>query len=413
MAVAGLGGVGGSAVSFLVSGAGIVDLIELIRREYKLANARDVRAIAIAFAAFVAGEFVLAAIHFDNGRNLAFAATRLPFLFFLPIYSRLILSKRDTIMSALERGSAVGAAGAFVFSVIQLILGALQPHQFPLRAEGGAGNAGPFAVVTLIMFAFCVSGFLRLKGDIRARWGMAAGMLFAASCVLMSGMRTMWPGLLVAPVIILWLSAPPQNRRRIFWRYFAAVSIIAVLGFSAIFVFAPDRLLSFQSDLLAVFQEGNFNNSLGQRLIMWSYGTSLFLDSPVFGHGHAQMQADLPLYAQLHFGFTFGYSHLHNVVIDALARGGLVGLVLITAVLVVPVVRAARFSSDPIGQIGFALMTAILLIYVNSGLLNIMFGNDILDTLFVFMITVTSYLVFGEAENEPVGEPAILAKKLS
>lgn len=395
--VAGVGGIGGSAISFLVSGALIAALIGLARREYALVRDRGVLAITIVFAIFVVGEFALALVHFDDRRNLAFAATRLSFLAFLPLYSRYALSRRAQLMSALEWGSAAGAAAAFVLSVIQLSL-------YTVRVSGSAGNPGPFALVTLIMFTISLSGYLRGKGNKRKRLAMAAGALLAAGCVLMSGMRGLWPGLVIVPAILLWFNRTPGTTHLMVRRSIVTTTAAATIALAAGYALMPERFTALERDIDAVFNAGNYNNSLGQRVLMWRYGIDLFLQSPVFGYGRAQMQAYFPQYTLSHFGFSFGYTHLHNAAIDAMARGGMVALVLIVAVLFAPIVFAARHRRDALGQIGFALMVAIVADYALAGTFGIMFGHDIQDFLFVFMITMTAYFVFGEAPDNSAAD---------
>ncbi len=395
--VAGVGGIGGSAVSFLVSGAVIVALVGLARREYAVVRERGVLAIAIVFAAFVAGEFILALVHPDDGRNLAFAAMRISFLGFLPLYSRFAVSERGQLMSALEWGSAAGAAAAFILSVIQL-------GMFMPRVYGGAGNPGPFSLVMLVMYTISVSGFLRGKGDRRKRRVMAAGAAAAAACVLMSGMRGVWPGLFVVPAILLWFNRSPGITVRTMGRYLAATAAVATIAIAAAYGLMPERFTALERDIDAVFNAGAYDNSLGQRFIMWSYGIDRFVESPVLGTGSSQTKDGLPEYGSSHFGTRFGYSHLHNAAIDAMARGGLVALVLIVAVLVAPVVLAARNRRDALGQAGFALMVAIVVDYMLAGTLNIMFGHDIQDFLFVFMMTMTAYFVFGGATGKPAAD---------
>lgn len=397
--VAGVGGIGGSTISFLVSGAFIAALIGLGRKEYSFARERGVHAVAAVFAAFVAGEFILALLHPDDGRNIAFAATRLSFLGFLPLYSRLAVSEREQLMNALEWGSAAGAAAALALGVFQMNLDLA-------RIYGGAGNPGPFSLVMLVMCTVTVSGYLRSGYDRRKRLVMAAGAAAAAACVLMSGMRTVWPGLILAPAILLWFNRSPGVTAKTAVRYLMATAIMAMIAIAAAYALMPERFTALAQDIDAVFNAGAYNNSLGQRLTMWSYGLDRFAESPVFGAGSSQLKDGLPEYGLSHFGTRFGYSHLHNAAIDAMGRGGLFALVLIVAVLLVPIVAAARHRHDAMSRAGFALMVAIVVDYMLAGTLNIMFGHDIQDFLFVFMMTVTACFVFGGTAGETRADPA-------
>ncbi len=391
-AVAGAGGIGGSVISFLVSGAFVWALIRLARRDFPLAVDRNIRLIALVFAAYTLGELALALIHFEGGRNLSHIVQKLPFLAFLPIYSRLALSERGDILKSLEDGAGVGALLALCAAIAEIASGAE-------RASGGAGNPGPFALVSVTMYAICIQGFLRATGDRLRGIAMLAGATCAAVALLLSGTRALWPALILAPAILLIANHRLLGSLRAA-RYFmttiaAALLVTFVLGNSLV----AARLDALKMDAARSLEHGDYDNSFGQRLIMWEFGFQQFAKAPLFGPGTAAALSGMTDYSRKEYGFALVRSHFHNAAIDAAARGGLFSLALLVATVLVAPLLAWRKQRDDTGQAGFALMLAITANYLTAGTLGLMFGHDIQDHLYVYMMIVTAFLVFGASER--------------
>ncbi len=114
------------------------------------------------------------------------------FLSFIPLYSRLSVSSREGIRKALELAAIAGAFAALGLSLYQVAI----LHE---RAEGGAGNAVPFAVANLVGYAILWLGCMRASG--RLRMGLGAAICAAAFSVILSGTRSLWPALFVVSII--------------------------------------------------------------------------------------------------------------------------------------------------------------------------------------------------------------------
>ncbi len=67
--------------------------------------------------------------------------------------------------------------------------------------------------------------------------------------------------------------------------------------------------------------------------------------------------------------------------------------------LIAPLALAARYQRDEIGTYGLAFLASMEATYLLSGSMGIMFGQDIMDSLFMISTTVGSFLVFGSTPD--------------
>ncbi|MES2907000.1 MAG: hypothetical protein V4691_08270, partial [Pseudomonadota bacterium] len=65
-----------------------------------------------------------------------------------------------------------------------------------------------------------------------------------------------------------------------------------------------------------------------------------------------------------------------------------------------PLVCLWRGVRDEPGRYGLALFISLEITYVLSGLFGIMFGQDLMDTVFISATAIAAYLVFGENNRE-------------
>ncbi len=391
-AVAGIGGIGGSVISFLVSGAFLWALVRLVRGDFTLTTDPRIRAIAAVLAAYTAGEVILAFVHFEEGANLRHIVQKLPFLAVLPIYSRLALSERADILRALQNGAAVGAVLALVAAAAEALSGAS-------RVAGGAGNPGPFALVTLVMYAICLQAMTQAHDDKLRKFAMLAAATCAAACVILSGIRSMWPALLISPLVFLFANRMASRRpftvTKTAGLFAGAIAVAVAIGAG----FVASRVTALESDFTKTLTEHQYDNSVGRRLVTWQYGVKTFEGAPFFGVGTEDALSGLTAFAKQNYGFSLVQSHFHNAAIDAVVRGGLFSFVLLAGVIIVGPLLAHRQRRDPMGDAGYALMLAITGTYLCAGSVGLMLGHDIHDHLFVYMLVTTAFLVFGESEK--------------
>lgn len=192
--------------------------------------------------------------------------------------------------------------------------------------------------------------------------------------------------LLVAPLIPLVVLRPPMNTRAL--RRGALVAALPVaLALFLTYGMVEERVGDLAADLERI-EEGDYDSSVGKRLKIWDGGLQLAAEEPVFGHGPAVADAETPE--------LIGYSHLHNFVLNAMARSGLLGVVAVLALFVVPLFALVHRRGDAVSLFGLAMLLTLQAAYLMSGMVGIMLGHDILDALFIYGSLVASFLVLGE-----------------
>jgi O-antigen ligase len=384
--VIGGGGVVGSFASFLVSSALVLGIWRLAQGYIAIPRDRSVRWIGAALALFFLAEAVSTLVNYvDRWTFVEGFISNLPFLAFLIIYGRLSLTPRPDVLRWVEIGAIGGGIGAFLFALVQVYI-----RGFP-RAEGFAGNPGPFALVCSVIYCLLIVTAMRRR-DLTGRIAAIAAAASAVA-VLLSGMRSLWPILIVAPALMAFmLGYVPKraNAAKIGGGLAAAVLVVGALGYGTI----ENRVMRLVDDYERV-AAGQYNNSLGQRLRIWRAAVSLIGESPVFGHGPGKARIEMAKRTAEDGGRAITYSHAHNFVLNTWMRSGILGVAAMLSMLIVPLWQAGRADKDAIGRTGYAMMCAICLCYVTTGLFNNSFGHDILDAVFIYGIITTSYLVFG------------------
>lgn len=389
-AVLGLGGVIGSTISFLFGGAILAAFLRLLQDVIAYPTDRKVHLITAAFAGYFASACLSGLLNYEGVATLLQIAEKLPFLAFIFIYARLSLSPRRHVLRATEIGVIVGSLGAFAFALIQAV-------GMGLRAEGLAGNPGPFALITALLYGLSTMTIMRRRG--RMRLLATAAAISAAGALILSGMRSLWPMLLLAPALQLMVLRPIFSRRSIGQGIVAAGALVLVVG-AAGYETIQTRFGNLMHDYQEVVVQEDFDNSLGLRLIMWSEGLEQAAQKPVFGQGLKEVEISLPPQSSSETGQELTFNHYHNFVVDALARTGLVGLLATLLMMFAPAWIATRQTRDDLADAGRMMMFTVLLAYFLSGAFNIMLGHDILDVLFIYSMIVSTFLVLDQSDGE-------------
>jgi O-antigen ligase len=374
----------GSATSFLVTLSFLWALVRLARGDFPLTRVPQARTLALVMAMFFAVEAFCGLISYNGVPTLSEIVRNFVYLSFLPLYSRLSVSSRDGVREALEAGAVIGAFTALVFSLFQLFV----LHH---RAEGGAGNAVPFAVVSLIGYVVLWLGCMRADG--RRRMLLATAICASGACVVLSGTRALWPGLLLVPAIVGLI-----YRKHFLTRGFGRVAAILLVSATCVGLlaasFVEKRIELAVADVTASFSSDDYSGSFGRRLIIWRVGLELFEEAPILGQGPGNAKPLLEA-GTAALGHELRYSHYHDVFLTYAVRDGILGVLVVLAMILVPLVLAARHARDETGTYGLAFLAGTETAFLLSGAIGIMFGHDILDSVFMISMTTGAYLVFG------------------
>jgi O-antigen ligase len=344
-------------------------------------------------ALFFGVETLCGLISYNGKPTLDEIIRDLVFLSFLPLYSRLSVSSREGVREALETAAVIGAFTALALSLFQLTV-------LHWRAEGGAGNAVPFAVAGLVGYVVLWLGCMRADG--KRRLLIAAAICASGACVLLSGTRALWPGLLLVPVI-----TGVIYRKHFLTRGFgrAAAILLVLAACTGILAagFVEKRIEAGIGDVTASLSRGDYSGSFGRRLIIWRVGLDLFEQAPIFGQGPGNAKPLLES-GTAALGERMRYSHYHDVFLTYAVRDGILGVLVVLAMILAPLVLAASRQRDEVGAYGLAFLAGVDTAFLLSGAFGIMFGHDIMDSLFMISMIAGAYLVFGPTPTGTTGQ---------
>ena len=376
----------GSVSSALIFAFAIFGGIVILVQGRLPALPRPVMLSAAAFAAFFAAEFLSGAVHWFGWVTFGEIGENIAFLGLIPCYM-LISPSREKLFDALRLAAPWCAFAVFA-------LAAYQRYGIDLRPQGGAGNAGVFAVTVAIVLSFTL---VNLFTERRPRWIIiaVAGVLAAAAALVLTGTRAQWPCLLLFP-LILWYAAGRSGG--VSWR-------AALLGLGAVAIVAvalsgtlAQAWRGAERDIAAA-QHGNYQTRLGKRFVIWQVGGEAAVERPILGHGLDAPHRIMAERTSSIAGKEIAFSHFHNVVLNEMVRAGIAGTIALAAMLGVPLFLAARAHKDRVGTLGFGLLICFQSAFVFAGAVNIMLDHDIMDSQFLANTVLCLYLVFGKGDE--------------
>lgn len=299
-------------------------------------------------------------------------------------------------------GLSAAALAAGVIALYQRFgLHILRPYGMYGVNEWGLSGAIKFGMVTTVLSLLAMLAALDRQTPMRIRLlhGVAAFVGFAGCQVI--GSRGPWVAL-VAVGIVLGIGKILGLNRRPRWLALG----ISVLGLAFIIGLFHHELLSlFSRTKLEVMTVGggDFNISLGHRMLMWKAALALFTTHPLFGVGMNQFGEYLQqlVAAGQAPAFIAVYGHPHNEYLEAMVSGGIVGLAYFLLLLGAPFVLFVKHlrrlraldknTSMPLGGLVTILCFAMF-----------SFGDNIFDrqmttSLFAFLtLGFTVMTIYGE-----------------
>lgn len=306
------------------------------------------------------------------------------FLFPLVLIPGLRFSAGEDLLGCALFGSAIGGC---LLCVIVLGEYAVTGE----RVAGLSGNSGPLSVTSLITAGFALMAFGRKTGrfhDLLSLVGCFGGI----AAVVLSGMRGSWPALPLCILIAFFARrhafAQAWERVAVSRRWLVAGGLAACLALM-LAIFGPlvlSRLAAVSSDVsLLGSVEGDWT-STGLRLAMYKAALSAIAERPWLGYG---MQDLWPaVRAQSSSLPAYEYNHLHNVVLTIAVSAGVLGVCALAFLVAAPVWVAVRTRLLACGRDRLACTLILVLAYSISGMTNIMFFHDILDTGWVFTVSL-------------------------
>ncbi len=317
-----------------------------------------------------------------------------PHLIFLgPVFmvQRLALSPGQDLLKSLSRASAIG-------TLLVLPLALYQCYILLERAEGGSGNAIPFAMTCALLSMLSLPSVL----DTDRSWRLlgVAGFISGFLCIFLSQTKGLMPMPLIAALVfgVFFL----RERASLAQCVTATVLLLVV---AAIGFYASGSIKRFTelSSLAAGSDNVAWSASYTIRLDLWTKALDLIQSGLIDGHGLQNRRA-------LIAAAGYSYSHFHNGFITTLVDNGILGLVALLALLFSPLVIAWRGAQDGLYAPRLFMAFCLVSTYAVGGLSNFIFGHDIYDAMFLWIATVIVASAIapkaGTASADPDARPA-------
>lgn len=352
------------------------------------------RRLRLALALAALGPLVLNIVSVVVHGRPGSAITTMPFLA-LPLL--LVLALRVGFEARhLMRAAMLGAAAALGAALLGLVVYGAERADITMNAILFGQGALSFAVLALLGLAW------RLP----TRWPVMAAAAAVAGffAFLMAGYRG---GLLALPIVLAalpWLAAArrirasrqarspqqarsprPPRRPGALTLVLSAISAVAVIGLAVTISPLSSRLGQID-DEIAGYAAGRIDNSsVGARMAMWQAATTMLAERPVFGVGARGFQAALArMQREGRFPADVAlFDHAHSTYLTVAAEYGLVGLVVLAAV-VVALWRLLGVGDAAVRRIGRALLAC----WLAFALTNDVLAHQTTQRLLVLMVAV-------------------------
>ncbi len=269
---------------------------------------------------------------------------------------------------------------AFMVVFYQLIAGTGRP--------GGAVNPLVFAIISLLLGVFSIIRF-PLESVAEKCLSLTAFAAGSMACVVsQSRAACIVSVFLFGYVLFAWYRTGHLTKRN--GAGITSLALVLTLVSLQIPV-VQQRIDVTQDNYHAFYINGEWNNSLGRRIIMWKSGLSAAAEKPLLGWGTDQTQiaAASQLESPAMKQAILAYNHLHNEYITSLVARGLAGLLALLLLLFVPLSIFLRQSKDPERLVHHGIGALLCIGYALAGLSNQAFGDDTLNIFFIFFLAIT------------------------
>ena len=256
------------------------------------------------------------------------------------------------------------------------------------RLEMGTGNALPFATI-FITFSFLTCLGYEKKSSLEKIVSFSALILGILVVGFWNGSRG--PLLLVAPLTFLMVWYLFKNSKAAkTWRPLILGSIVItllILGFIIMQSFGHDMSTNMVNGLKELSYSGDYDTSVNIRLVLYRAGFEAFFVSPIFGFGIGNLLESVTQF--LPKTGKFGYSHLHNMLLNHVIAGGLVGLSFLFMLATSPLLILWQ-KRDIISTNGIYLSFLIVITIFGAGMSNVLFFHDLLAGFFSVLILIAA-----------------------
>lgn len=257
------------------------------------------------------------------------------------------------------------------------------------RLEMGTGNALPFATI-FITFAFLTCVGYERKSIFEKLISFAA--LILAIAVVGFWNLSRGPLLLVAPLtlLMLWYLFKNSRSEKTWWPLILGFFIIILLPIC--FVILQGLLgnhlsVHLVNGLQQLTFSGGYDNSVSIRLNLYQAGLQAFFVNPIFGFGIGNLLESIHQF--LPKDTHLAYSHLHNMFLNHMIAGGVVGLLFLLLLTFSPILLLWQ-KRNIVSLNGIYLSLLIVITIFGAGMSNVLFFHDLLSGFFTVIILLAA-----------------------
>ena len=131
---------------------------------------------------------------------------------------------------------------------------------------------------------------------------------------------------------------------------------------------------------------GSHDESVNIRLTLYQAGFEAFFVKPIFGFGIGNLLEPI---TNFYLKLQLGYSHLHNMFLNHVIAGGLVGLPFLFMLATSPLLILWQ-KRDTISINGIYLSFLIVITIFGAGMSNVLFFHDLLAGFFSVLILIAA-----------------------
>jgi O-antigen ligase len=368
--VFGLAALGGSIVTILLAVSAVWATLYLAMGRIAWVSRSGIRLFCLAILVYVFVNIVFFGLNFGQSFTSPLLEIKklLPLALFvgaIPAMARLSLTPAEVLLRNVPRAAAMGALVVLPLAVYQAVI-------LGQRAEGGSGNAIPFALTCA--FLSVASLITLLDKDRRFHILGICGFFSGYLCIFLSQTKGLMPVPLIG--VALFVAGQFRNRLRI-GQVLAATLLLCAFVVVSVYASGSHHRLKEIGDLVTGSSNTELSASTSIRLDLWEKALDAIAEEPLTGHGIQNRRA-------LIGEFGYGYSHLHNGYLTALVDNGVLGIAALGLLLFAPLYIALTAEKNTLYAPRLMLAVALVLTYSFGGLTNIIFGHDIYDALFLW-----------------------------
>lgn len=386
----GLIGTLASAATFLTIVAGIFAAWRLfISRSLERIEIPGLNLVWMAVFAFYGAGALSAAFHPSDGESVNQLIERLPFLF-LPLLMIFFAQAAEPVK--LLRWSALGA---LVGVIVLTTYWGYTRVTATARFEGLSGNANVFGYMCGLLVIWLALG-LKLIDNRWVKVACMLALLVGIAFTAYSGSRGNMLAVILGLAFMAWYLPSWKHN----WLRFGAISgIVVVIIAAASFTAVGERTEVY---LERATQEGlSISQFDSARAEIWRCGLQIAEEAVIFGQGHDAALEAMRSCAQSLTHKSSRYSHFHNLFIDQFAKGGVVGLLSASFLILVPLllmfrwIREGRISkSNPTHRMLIGIGFSFWLMHLVSSMFNIGLGHDAIDSMFIYSASLILGITF-------------------